>query len=150
MYNMFYMEVYMDSFPYQERSLYGALIADLLVYVPYLMHDARAHSLGRIVATMFLLMAVQIVLQIAVAIATRNRLQDERDLLIRLRGYRAGYIAFASFIFLGLAALWLHAAAGQINPSRMALHFLSVMFGMLVTADVVRVVTQLIDYRRSV
>ena len=139
----------MVRFSYQERSLFGALVADLLVYVPYLLQDGRSNTLGRIAGAMLLLMVVQIVLQIAVAVATRNRLQDERDRLISLRGYRAGYIAFASFIFVGLGALWLHQALGQLDPRRMAIHFLSVMFGMLVIADIVRVVTQLIDYRRA-
>ncbi len=135
---------------YQERSLYGALLADVVVYVPYLLHDGRSNSLSRIAGTMLLLIIVQIVLQIIIAIATRNRLQDERDRLIGLRGYRAGYFAFGSCVFLGLSALWAHQALGLLDPRRMAIHFLSVMFGMLVLADVVRIVTQLIDYRRAV
>jgi hypothetical protein len=139
----------MDRLNYQERTLYGTLIADLAVYIPYLFHSAKTNSLSRIAGTLFLLIVAQMVLQIVIAIATRNRLQDERDQWIRLRGYRAGYQAFVSCVVLGLGALWMHASLGQLNPSHMAIHFLSVMFGMLVVADVVRVVTQLIDYRRA-
>ena len=139
----------MAQFPYQERSLYGTLLADLLVYVPYALLDSHSNSLGRIAGTMLLLIVAQIVLQVIIAAATRNRLQDERDLMIRLRGYRAGYQAFVCCVVLGLGALWMHAALGQINPNKMAIHFLSVMFGMLVLADIVRVITQIVDYRRS-
>ena len=32
--NIFDMEVLMGTFAYQERSLYGTLVADLLVYIP--------------------------------------------------------------------------------------------------------------------
>jgi hypothetical protein len=140
----------MTSIPFRERLLYGSLFADLLVYVPYLLYDARSNSLSRIAGTMLLLMIVQIILQTVIAIATRNRLEDERDTLISLRGYRTGYITFASCVFLGLGMLWMHQALGLVNPAKMAIHFLSVMFGMLVIADVVRVVTQIIAYRRAV
>ena len=140
----------MNRLTYQERSLYGTLIADLLVYIPYFLQSARTNSIGRIAGTLLLLILAQIVLQAIIAAASRNRLQDERDQLIQLRGYRAGYIAFACFVVLGLGALWMHAAMMRnINPSHMAIHFLSVMFTMLVLADVTRVLTQLLAYRRS-
>lgn len=139
----------MPNLTYEERSLYGVLAADVIVYVPYVLQSARTNSVGRIAGTLLVLIVAHILLQAAIAAATRNRLQDERDLLIRLRGYRAGYVAFACCVVLGLGALWLHTALGQLNPSHMAIHFLSVMFGMLVLSDVVRVLTQLFAYRRA-
>lgn len=139
----------MASMTYQERSLYGILLADVAVYVPYLRMDSHSNSLSRIAGTIVLLIVVQVVLQIVIAAVTRNRVQDERDQLISLKGYRAGYQAFVSMVVIGLGALWMHQALGQINPAKMAIHFLSVMFGLLVVADVVRVVTQIIAYRRS-
>ena len=48
----------------------------------------------------------------------------------------------------GMAALWLHSSLGQLNPAHMALHFLSVFFAVLMLAEVVKTVTQLIAYRR--
>jgi len=148
--NIFDMEPTMPNLTYEERSLYGMLVADLAVYIPYILQSARTNSLGRIAGTLFLLIVVQIVLQIIIAVATRSRLQDERDQLIRLRGYRAGYIAFASCIVIGLGILWLHTLLGPLPTQRMAIHFLSVMFGMLIVADVTRIITQLIAYRRAV
>lgn len=139
----------MLNLTYEERSLYGVLAADLIVYVPYVLQSARTNSVGRIAGTLLVLIVAQILLQSVIAAATRNRLQDERDLLIRLRGYRAGYVAFVCCVVLGLGALWLHTALGQLNPSHLAVHFLSVMFGMLVFSDVVRVLTQLFAYRRA-
>jgi hypothetical protein len=144
------MEPTMPNLTYEERSLYGMLFADLVVYIPYVSQSAHTNSLGRIAGTLFLLIVVQIVLQIIIAAATRNRLQDERDQLIRLRGYRAGYIAFVSCVVISLGILWMHTLLGPLPLPRMATHFLSVMFGMLIVADVVRIVPQLIAYRRAV
>lgn len=148
--NIFDMEPTMPNLTYEERSLYGMLVADLSVYIPYVSLSARTNSLGRIASTLFLLVVAQIVLQIIIAISTRNRLQDERDELIRLHGYRAGYVALVSCIVIGLGVLWMHTLVGPLPLQRMATHFLSVMFGMLIVADVVRIVTQLIEYRRAV
>jgi hypothetical protein len=94
------------------------------------------------------LIAAQIVLQSIIALATRNRLKDERDRVIRLRGYRAGYLTVVTIMVLGMGMLWVHSALGQLNPNHMALHFLSVFFAVLILAELVKTVTQLLAYRR--
>jgi hypothetical protein len=141
----------MSTLSYQEKSLYGSLAAELIVYVPYFVYaGSHAASLSRLVGTIVLVIVLQIVLQSAIALATRNRLTDERDRMIALRGYRAGYVTLMSAIVLGLGALWVHAALGQLNPAHMALHFLNAFFFMLVLAEVVKTVSQLFAYRRSI
>ena len=86
-----------------------------------------------------------------IAVLTRNRVTDERDRLIELRGYRAGYLTIASLMVLGLGLLWFHATVGHLRlDSRMVgLHFLSVFFGMLVIADITKTATQIMAYRRA-
>ncbi len=140
----------MPSLSYQEKSLYGALVADLAVFIPYfvLIHRDAHPSLNLIAGSITLLILAQIVLQSVIAIATRNRMTDERDRLILLRGYRAGYFTVISVMMVGMAALWLHTALGQINPAHLALHFLSVFFAVLMLAEVVKTITQLAAYRR--
>jgi hypothetical protein len=71
--------------------------------------------------------------------------------LIELRGYRAGYLTIASLMVVGLGMLWLHATFGDLHlDSRMVgLHFLSVFFGMLVIADVMKTASQIVAYRRA-
>jgi hypothetical protein len=140
----------MPSLSYQEKSLYGELIADAVVFVPYfvLIHTGYP-TLNMIAAAITLLIVAQIVLQSIIAIATRNRLKDERDRLIRLRGYRAAYVTVIGFMLLGMGALWMHSALGQLNPAHMALHVLSVFFAVLMLAELVKTITQLIAYRRS-
>jgi len=126
------------------------MIADLIVFVPYFAYAFGHHSsLGQIVGTIVVLVVAQIILQSAIALASRNRLTDERDRIIALRGYRAGYLTLVSIFLLGMGGLWLHASLGLLDPKRMALHFLSVFFGFIVIADVVKVITQLVAYRRS-
>ena len=139
----------MPSLSYQEKSLYGELLADLAVFVPYflLIRDGRP-SMGVIAGAITILILAQIILQSILAIATRNRLKDERDRLIRLRGYRAGYLTVVTVMVLGMGMLWVHSALGQLNPGHMALHFLSVFFAVLIFAELAKTIAQLIAYRR--
>jgi hypothetical protein len=97
------------------------------------------------------IIVLQIVLQLVIAIFTRNRITDERDRLIELRGYRAGYLVITSLMVIGLGMLWLHATIGHLSlDSRMVgLHFLSVFFGMLVIADIAKTLTQIVSYRKA-
>ena len=139
----------MPSLSYREKSLYGELLADLAVFVPYFIYIHIHHpTIGFIAAAITLLILARILLQIIIALATRNRLKDERDRLIRLRGYRAGYLTIVVIMLFGMAALWLHTSLGQMNPAHMALHFLSVFFGVLMVAEIVKTITQLVAYRR--
>ena len=148
--NIFDMEPTMPSLSYQEKSLYGALVANLAVFIPYfvLIHNDPHPSMNLIVGSITLLILAQIVLQSIIAIATRNRMTDERDRLIVLYGYRAGYVTVIALMMLGMAALWLHTTLGQLNPAHLAMHFLSVFFAVLMLAEIVKTLTQIVAYRR--
>jgi hypothetical protein len=140
----------MSSISYREKCLYASLLAELVVYSAYfLLH--QQNSVNKVAALILGIIVVQAVLQGIIALATRNRTTDERDRLIELRGYRAGYITVASLMVLGLAALWFHSAMGQFHLNRpwVGLHFLSVFFGMLIVADIVKTATQIVSYRRA-
>jgi hypothetical protein len=139
----------MPSLSYREKSLYGTLAADLLVYIPYFVLVAGHTSLNRIVQTIVALVVVQIVLQAIVAVCSRNRLTDERDRLIEARGYRAGYFALVGGVLAALALLWAHALLGFVNPNHATIHFINVLFAVLVLAELVKGTTQLVLYRRS-
>jgi hypothetical protein len=134
---------------YREKSLYASLLAELIVYGPYFIHH---HQQGiNIVAGMIVgIIVLQIIAQSVIAAVTRNRVTDERDRLIELRGYRAGYITIASLMVLGLGMLWFHAAAGHMHLDNrfMGIHFLNVFFAMLVIADITKTVSQIVAYRR--
>jgi hypothetical protein len=141
----------MASLSYQEKSLYGELLADVVVFLPYfvLIHRPQQLTVGLIAGYILILIVAQIVLQTIIAIVTRDRRTDERDRLIRLRGYRAAYFTVVGAMVFGMAALWLHATAGELPLGHMALHFLSVFFAVLMLAEIVKTATQLIAYRRS-
>ena len=139
----------MTSVSYQERVLYGTLAADLLVYVPYLayvMHHPT--TLTKIAGTIVLLIVAQIILQSLVAMFSRHRTTDERDRQVAGLGYRNAYFALVGMILTGMGLLWAHAASGLINPNHMGLHFLSVFLGLVVISELVKIVTQLVAYRR--
>jgi hypothetical protein len=140
----------MPSLSYREKTLYASLIAELVVYGSYFVFHHQ-NSLNKVVGMIVAIIVLQALLQTAIALFTRNRVTDERDHLIELRGYRAGYLTFATLMVLGLALLWFHAAAGRlpIENRMMGLHFLSVFFGMLVIADITKTATQIVSYRRA-
>ncbi len=139
------------SLSYREKSLYASLAAELLVYGPYFFLHQQ-NSVNKVAGMIIAIIVLQMILQSIIAVLTRNRVTDERDRLIELRGYRAGYLTIASLMVLGLGMLWFHAAVGHLRlDNRMAgLHFLSVFFGMLVIADITKTATQIVAYRRAV
>ncbi len=138
------------SLSYREKTLYASLAAELLVYGPYFFFHQQ-NSVNKVAGMIIAIIALQTALQLTIAVLTRNRVTDERDRLIELRGYRAGYLTIATLMVVGLGMLWFHATFGQLHlDSRMVgLHFLSVFFGMLVIADIVKTAAQIISYRRA-
>ena len=138
------------SLSYREKTLYASLAAELVVYGPYFFLHQQ-NSVNKVAGMIIAIILLQIILQSVIAALTRNRVTDERDRLIELRGYRAGYLALASLMVMGLGMLWFHATVGHLRlDSRMVgLHFLSVFFGMLVVADITKTATQIIAYRKA-
>ena len=126
-------------------------MAELVVYGTYF-GLRQQNSLAKVVGMIVAIIVLQIVLQSVIAALTRIRVTDERDRLIELRGYRAGYLAFASLMVMGLGLLWFHATVGHLDleNSKVGLHFLSVFFGILVIADITKTVAQIVAYRRTV
>jgi hypothetical protein len=137
------------SLSYREKSLYASLVAELLVYGPYFFLHQQ-NSVNKVAGMIIAIIVLQMILQSVIAALTRNRVTDERDRLIELRGYRAGYLTIASLMVIGLGILWFHATVGhlQLDSRMIGLHFLSVFFGMLVIADITKTATQIVAYRR--
>lgn len=138
------------GFSYREKSLYASLAVEVCVYGPYFFLH-RQNSVAKVAGMIIAIIVLQIILQSIIAAVTRNRVTDERDRLIELRGYRAGYLTIVSLMVVGLGMLWFHTVVGHIQlDSRMiGLHFLSVFFGMLVIADITKTAAQLVAYRRA-
>jgi len=140
----------LTSLSYREKSLYASLVAELVVYGPYFVLH-RQNTVNHVAGMIIAIIVLQIILQSAIAAVTRNRVTDERDRLIELRGYRAGYLTLASLMVLGLGLLWFHATEGhlRLDNERAGLHFLSAFFGMLIIADIVKTATQIVGYRTA-
>jgi hypothetical protein len=138
------------SLSYREKTLYASLAIELVVYGPYfLLH--QQNSVNKVAGMIVSIIVLQIILQSVIAALTRNRITDERDRLIELRGYRAGYLVLASLMVIGLGMLWFHATVGhlQLESRMVGLHFLNVFFGMLVLADITKTATQIVAYRKA-
>ena len=61
------------------------------MYGPYFFLHQQ-NSVNKVAGMIIGIIVLQTILQLAIAIFTRNRVTDERDRLIELRGYRAGYL----------------------------------------------------------
>jgi hypothetical protein len=138
------------SLSYREKTLYASLASELVVYGPYFFLHQQ-NSVNNVAGMIIAIIVLQIIVQSVIAAVTRNRVTDERDRLIELRGYRAGYLALASLMVLGLGMLWFHSTVGhlQLENRLMGLHFLSVFFGMLVLADITKTAAQIVGYRKA-
>ena len=137
------------SLSYREKTLYASLAAEVVIYGPYFFLH-RQNSIDTVAGMIAAIIVLQILLQGLIALMTRNRVTDERDRLIELRGYRAGYLTITALMVLGMGLLWLHEAAGRLPAeNRMGLHFLSVFFGVLVISDMTKTVTQIVSYRKA-
>ena len=139
------------SLSYREKSLYASLTVELVVYGPYFFLHKQI-SVNNVAGMIVSIIVLQIILQSLIAALSRSRTTDERDRLIELRGYRAGYLALASLMVIGLGLLWIHSALDQLpmDGGRMlAMHFLSVFFGMLVLADITKTAAQILAYRTA-
>ena len=140
----------LSTLSYREKTLYASLATELLVYGPYFF--LREHnSINWVAGTITAIIVLQIIFQSVIAALTRNRVIDERDRLIELRGYRAGYLTLVSLMVIGLGMLWFHAYFGglRLDSRVMGLHFVSVFFGMLILADVTKTIAQIVAYRRT-
>jgi hypothetical protein len=142
--------VIMRGLSYREKTLYASLAAEAIVYGPYFFLHQQ-NSINKVAGMIIAIIVLQIILQSVIAALTRNRLTDERDRLIELRGYRTGYLALASLMVIGLGLLWFHSTAGDLHlDSRMlGLHFLSVFFGMLIIADMTKTAAQIVAYWKA-
>ncbi len=139
------------SLSYREKSLYASLAAELVVYGPYFFLHHQ-NTVDKVAGMIVSIIVLQIILQSLIAAFTRQRLTDERDKLIELRGYRAGYLTITSLMVVGLGMLWFHATFGglELDSRMVGLHFLNVFFGMLIISDVMKTATQIVAYRRSI
>ncbi len=135
---------------YREKTLYASLAVELLVYGPYFFLHQQ-NFINNIAGMIVAIIVLQIILQSVISAFTRNRVTDERDRLIELRGYRAGYLVLTSLMVIGLCLLWFHTMIGhlRLDNRMMGLHFLSVFFGMLVIADITKTATLIVAYRRA-
>jgi hypothetical protein len=138
------------AFLYREKALYASLAVELIVYGPYFFLH-KQNFINHIAGMIFAIIVLQIILQMIISAFTRNRLTDERDRLIELRGDRAGYLMLTSLMVIGLGLLWVHTTMDplHLDKPKIGLHFLSGFFGMLVIADITKTATQIVAYRRA-
>jgi len=122
------------SLSYQEKSIWGSLLATLIIYGRYYASGAHSGLIGTVIA----LIIVEIVCQTVIAVAHRPEPKDERDRLIAARAYRVAYLILVTGV------LTILCVSEAIRPTA------NTLFLALVVADVGKSITRLYYYRRGV
>jgi hypothetical protein len=117
---------------YQEKSIWGTLVATLVIYGRYFAMGGR----GSLALTIVLLAIVQIVYQIILATGSERAPKDERDHLIESKSYRNGYL----LLIVGLILCMNVPSGRSVNAMLMA----------IIGAEIVKSATQLYYYRHGV
>ena len=153
---------------YQEKSIFGSLVAVMLVYGGYFAASFRdfgetdfdGAAVARLTMTVIAIIVIEVVFQVVLAIAARHQPADERDTLITFRGYRNAYLFLSTgagllVTYAIVASLVRHVAPGQF----MSVSFFRLMSSpyllinlvllVMVAAEVFKFLTQLYYYRRG-
>lgn len=109
---------------YQEKSIWASLIATSIVCARFIVTGGQ-----NLVATVTLLVAIQILAQIAVAVGFKREPKDERDRLIDAKAYRTGYLilVIGTIVFMNRSGaitardLLIELLAAEIGKSAMQL-----------------------------
>ncbi len=135
--------------PFREKLAWISLFSMSLIYGVYfwsVMHawpQTGHFNFGNLLSTVIALVVVQVVLTVAVAIATPKEAKapkDERERLIELKATRVAYAGLATSI--ALACFF-----GTFDPP-IVFNTNALLF-VLVTAELLRSGCQIIQYRRS-
>ena len=120
------------SISYQEKSIWGTLVATLVIYGWYFARGGQ----GSLALTIVLLAMVQIVYQIILAVGSERAPKDERDHLIESKSYRNSYL----LLVVGLILCMNVPGGRSVNGMLMA----------IICAEVIKSGTQLYYYRHGV
>ena len=132
---------------FREKSAWISLLSMLAVYGYYFWTEWQrgpgAPELGLLAGCVVLLTVLQIVLHILAAVAAPKEAKvpaDEREKLFAVKGYRSAYFVLASGALATIgAALMGYGAAALVNG----------LFFALVVAEMARVTTLIVHYRRD-
>ncbi len=143
---------------YQEKSIIGSLLAMLIVYGYYFaavlkqigQGDLNGGLIGRLMFTVIAIIVIEIVYHVVLAILQKPEAKDERDVQIEAKAYRNAYFMLATGAALVLTYFIVAAIAGD-NGRIMVTPFLIVnlMLLFMVVAELFRMVTQLLYYRKG-
>ena len=154
--------------PYREKTAWISLLSTLVVWGAYFLKvsaDVLAGRtggdlhLGAFIGSVVLLIAVQVVLQVAIALrAPREAAEpaDERERLFELKAAKVGYVLLGSLVMiialcaplLGLVApaLWREASSPAVA---LGLLFGNALLLAAVIAEVASSAVQIVHYRRD-
>lgn len=125
---------------YQEKSIWGSLLAVVVVYGYYfaaVLRDASrpefdGGNVARLVFAVVAIVVIEVVYHIVLALETKVEPKDERDILIECRAYRNAYFLLAAGTFWVITGVVMANVMGDAAPSSI------LMMPFLILAKLVR------------
>ena len=137
---------------YREKRIWISLSTQLVCYLIYFVE--LHHGVGNIAILVHAILAIlvlQVLLQAILALTARPEPKDERDIAVERIAYRNAY--WALFASVSTAMAWLAIAAFHLShghPPRLgAFHILNGLLVLLLVAEIAKLVSQLVSYRRT-
>jgi len=137
---------------YREKRIWINLVTQLIVYAVYYYELWRGNvTIGSLIVVVVAIIVLQIILHIVLAMTDRPYPKDERDIAIERSAYRNAYFVLAGALFCAMTLLAVHA----LNPELRRefgpgpFHIINALLFMLLLAELGKLLSQLVLYRRT-
>jgi hypothetical protein len=140
---------------FREKSLWGSALATAFVYGNYFATESvfagESSGMARLVATVILLVFIEVTCEIVLAVVDRPQPKDERDRIIEGKGFRSGYVvATVGLVLLLMGYGALHVTGGAIAGEWLEpLAVTQLLLLLLVLAELAKAGTMIFHYRRG-
>ncbi len=140
---------------YQEKRIWMNLLAEVVVYVYYFGRvRLSALTVGEMVGLVVTMVVLQILLQTALALTAKREAMDERDRAIEGVAFRNAYFVLVIGLVAMIAVMWSLNSSGVQSGGFLMAHqsgffAVNLVLVALFAAEVGKLVTQLVLYRRS-
>ncbi|ADV82288.1 hypothetical protein [Terriglobus saanensis] len=140
---------------YQEKRIWMNLVAEVVVYAYYFGRvRLSALTVGEMVGLVVTMVVLQVTLQTTLALTAKREAMDERDRAIEGVAFRNAYFVLVIGLVAMIAMMWSLNSSGVPNGGFLMAHqsgffAVNLVLVALFAAEVGKLVTQLVLYRRS-
>lgn len=137
---------------YQEKRIWISLSTQFICYLLYFVELHRgAVTIGILFHVILAITVLQIILQSILALTARREPKDERDIAIERIAYRNAYLVLV--VIIAICMGWLAVSAFHVHHTHPfglgAFHVINGLLLLLLLAELAKLASQLVLYRRA-